>query len=63
MLHPLQHFLLLFGDGPQLLAEHQPAVAVDGGERRSKIVHRARQEIGAVLIVFLQFQIGVQQAL
>ena len=58
-----EDFVLLFGDRSQLLAEDQPAITVDGGQRCAKIVNRARQKIGAILVVFLQLQIRVQKTL
>ena len=60
---PVKYFMLLVGNRPQLAAENQPAVAVDGGQRSAEIVNRARQKVCTILIVFLQLEIGVQQAL
>ena len=47
----------------QGLTEEQPAIAADGGERSPEIVHGPGQKVGAVLVVFLQLQVGLDEAL
>ena len=49
--------------GPSGSLEQQPAVAAQGSQRRPEIVYRPRQEVGSILIVLLQFQVGLDQAL
>src|SRR5262249_12418048 len=62
-LHPLQDFDLIVVDGAELLLEQEAAVSLCRCQRRPEIVQGARQEIRAVLIVFLQLQTRVEQAL
>ena len=46
-----------------LLVQKQPAITIEGGEGSAKIMHGPGQKISAVLVVFLQSQIGLDQAL
>ena len=63
VLHAAQDFPLAFRQGAQRLTEEQPAIPADRGERRPKIMDGAREERRTVLIVLLQLQIGLDQAL
>src|SRR6202521_2929815 len=53
-LHPFEHLFLLPADRSQTFAEQKTAVTANCRQRRPKIMNAAGQEIGPVLVIFLQ---------
>ena len=62
-LHSLQHADLLRIERSELVIEQQAAVSLYRHERSAQIVDAVRKKCGAVLIVLLQLQIGMQEVL
>ena len=63
VLHAPQNFFLLLALRAHRPAQKQPAISLGGHQRRAKIMHRAGQEVGAVLVVSLDSQVRLNQAL
>jgi hypothetical protein len=60
VIHGLQDFPLILLDRAQPFAQEQAAIAAQGRQVR---VERPSQKIRAVMVVFLQLQVGLNQAL
>jgi hypothetical protein len=58
VLHPLQQHDLVRVQWACALPNQHLAVTLQGRERRSEVVKRPRQEIGAIQITFLQSKVG-----
>jgi hypothetical protein len=62
-MHALDHFTLFFRQGTHILAQQQTAITGNGRQWCSKVVNGSGQESRTVVIVLLQFQICLHEAL
>src|SRR5260370_30144549 len=62
MLHSQEKIGLATVEGAEPLVDKKPAIAAQRGQRRAKVMHGPCQEICPELIVLLELQVGVEQA-
>lgn len=63
MLHALEDFFLDRGEIPEFFAQQETAVSVESGEGGTEVMDGAGEEIGALLIVLLKPEVGLNEAL